>query len=329
MITMLFGDSIGQYAVYGAAILAFVVNLVLIYKLKDKLPTDIGRAYAVNAAASKGKPRGAGFIFVLVFAVLVLLVVLFSWENAAYLGLMILAMLAGFLDDASRNPWGEYKKGFIDLLIAFFITLIFVMNNSTTIWLPYTQTTVGLPSWLYLILGTLLVWVSVNVTNCTDGVDGLSSTLSLISMGAFIVLLNKLSLTDLKVMGIENGDFRPWIFIFMGCVAAYLMLNVSPSILMMGDAGSRSIGVFFALVSMKSGAPLMYIPLCLVFILDGGLGLIKVSLLRFLKIKILANVRTPLHDHARKNKHWSDAATVTRFALLHLLVVFAALYLIK
>ena len=99
--------------------------------------------------------------------------------------------------------------------------------------------------------------------------------------------------------------------------------------MLMGDAGSRTLGVFFALAAMKSGAPLMFVPVCLVFIIDGGLGLIKVSLLRFLKIHILKNVRTPIHDHVRKNKNWSDAQTVIRFAVLHGVVLFAALFLIK
>ena len=38
-----------------------------------------------------------------------------------------------------------------------------------------------------------------------------------------------------------------------------------------------------------------------------GIGLFKVSLLRFLHIRILTKVRTPLHDHVRKNMGWSNA----------------------
>lgn len=310
------------------AVLAFALTFLFTLKLKDKLPTDIGRAFAVNAAAAKGKPRGAGIIFVIVFVVCILIFTPFCLETVFYCALLLLAMLAGYLDDASRAPWGEYKKGLIDLGISFLVTLVFAIYNGTGIFLPYTKTVWEVPMWLYLILGTVLVWASVNVTNCTDGVDGLSSTLSLITLGGFLALINKPVINGwLETSGIGN-DFGPWIIMMMAVIAAYLMFNASPSILLMGDAGSRTIGVFFALAAMKSGAPLMFLVLCLVFILDGGLGLIKVSLLRFLKVKFMMNIRTPLHDHARKNKGWSDTHTVIRFCIINLAIIFIALWFI-
>ena len=127
---------------------------------------------------------------------------------------------------------------------------------------------------------------------------------------------------------LQRNDFIPAVLIFAAALAAYLLFNASPSIILMGDAGSRAIGVFFAICAMKTGAPLLFIPLCLIFIIDGGLGLIKLALLRFLKIKILVNTRTPIHDHMRKNKLWSDTQTVLRFAIIHLFVVFVTLYLL-
>ena len=329
MIYYLIDASNERIVTYIAVILGFALTLTLLKVFKDKLPSDIGRAYAVNAAAAKGKPRGAGIVFVLVYVLLILLFVPFSLEAATYCILMVLAMLAGFLDDASKSPWGEYKKGLIDLVISFMVTLTFVLNNSGTIMLALFGTTVTLPTWLYLILGTMLVWASVNVVNCTDGVDGLSSTLSLISMGAFAFMLTKPSVADHVIFNVPGTGIMPWILIFMGCLGAYLLMNAGPSIMLMGDAGSRTLGVFFAITAMKSGCPLMFLLLCLVFIIDGGLGLIKVSLLRFLKIHIMKDIRTPIHDHVRKNKGWSDAQTVIRFAVIHLLIVFAALFMIK
>ena len=47
---------------------------------------------------------------------------------------------------------------------------------------------------------------------------------------------------------------------------------------MMGDAGSRAMGIFISIAALKSGSPLLYIPVALVLILDGGLGLVKVTL---------------------------------------------------
>ena len=94
----------------------------------------------------------------------------------------------------------------------------------------------------------------------------------------------------------------------------------------MGDAGSRAIGFFLAVIALKTKSPLLFIPAVFVIIIDGGLGLVKVFLLRFLKIKILANTRTPIHDHMRKSKGWSDTQVVFRFAILQIVISLALLF---
>ena len=96
----------------------------------------------------------------------------------------------------------------------------------------------------------------------------------------------------------------------------------------MGDAGSRAIGLFIAIAIMKTNSPFLYILVAFVLMVDGGIGLIKVSLLRFLKIRILTNVRTPLHDHVRKNKNWSNAQTVFKFAIIQIMIAFAVIWVI-
>lgn len=75
--------------------------------------------------------------------------------------------------------------------------------------------------------------------------------------------------------------------LFAATLLAYLCFNSKPSTMLMGDAGSRALGFFIAVLAMKSGHPLIYILLALVLIIDGGLGLVKIFLLRFLKIHVL------------------------------------------
>ena len=94
----------------------------------------------------------------------------------------------------------------------------------------------------------------------------------------------------------------------------------------MGDAGSRTMGLFISIAALKTGRPALYLPVALVLILDGGLGLIKVALLRFLKIRILKNTRTPLHDHVRKSWGWSNTQTVFRFAIIQIILSVALIY---
>ena len=120
------------------------------------------------------------------------------------------------------------------------------------------------------------------------------------------------------------GKYAATLFIFVAVLLAYLCFNSKPSSMLMGDAGSRALGFYIAVIAMKTGHPFVYILLAAVLIVDGGIGLIKIFLLRFLKIAVLKNTRTPLHDHARKGKGWSDTQVVFRFCIIQILFVLFA-----
>ena len=159
------------------------------------------------------------------------------------------------------------------------------------------------------------------MTNCSDGVDGLSGTLTIITL--MTIFLVDTLLAD----GKKTDGFSYLILLFCVCILGYLWYNATPSRLLMGDAGSRAMGLFISIAVLKTGSPFLYIPVALVLILDGGLGLVKVSLLRFLKIRILTKVRTPLHDQARKVWEWSNTQTVFRFAIIQIMLCAAVIYI--
>lgn len=296
---------------------AFAVTVVFTAKLQGLLPKDAGREYAHDGKLSAGKPRGAGIIFVLAFVVSAFFFVPADAELVIYLVLLVICMMTGFLDDASKTPWGEYKKGFLDLCVAALVAVTFLRYNSNVIDLAFVDMQVAIPPVLFALLTVILVWGSVNVTNCADGVDGLSGTLTIISLMTIYVVDKVLNAAE---------DFSYLILLFAVCILGYLWFNATPSKLMMGDAGSRSMGLFISIAILKTGSPLLYIPIALVLILDGGLGLVKVFLLRFLKIRIMKNIRTPLHDHVRKVWNWSNTQTVFRFAIIQILLAVAVVY---
>ncbi len=323
MLYLLFSDSAAKWIAFFGLVLAFLLTCFLLKTLQNILPRDGGRAFAVNGALSQGKPRGAGIVFVLVFCVMSLLFVPFEKELfkelAIYLIMLAAAMLSGYLDDSSKTPWGEYKKGLIDLVIAFVCAYSYVNYNGSDMTIILSGTTFTLPKIVYIILAMILIWISINVTNCTDGVDGLCGSVAIISLMSFFVLFRSV---------LSNAMYGQLCLLMVICLLGYLWFNASPSKLLMGDAGSRALGLLMALLSLKSGRPLVYLIFCLVFLVDGGIGLVKVALLRFLKIKILKNTRTPLHDHARKNAGWSDTQTVFRFLILQTVLSCAYLYVV-
>ena len=298
---------------------AFAATCIAIAKLNKYLPKDMGRQFAHDGALSAGKPRGAGIIFVLTFVAAALLFAQMNVEIGIYLILIVVEMFTGYFDDAAEKPWGEYLKGFPDLAVAVVVALVYLHYNTSTITFAITGTQVTIPPVVFAILTVVLVWASINVTNCSDGVDGLSGTLTIITLMTIFVLDN--------LLGVDDG-FNFCILLFCVCLLGYLWYNATPSKLLMGDAGSRAMGIFIAIAVLKMHSPFMYLLAAAVLIVDGGLGLIKVSLLRFLKIHILKNVTTPIHDHVRKRSGWSNAQVVFRFAIIQIVISVAAVYMV-
>ena len=320
MIHRLIPEGYASLAAFVGILFAFLATIVAISRLGAYLPKDAGRDFAHDGKLSAGKPRGAGIIFVLAFVVAAVLFVPFSMESGLCLVLVIICMMTGFLDDASKSPWGEYKKGFLDLCVAALVAITFLHYNSSVVELAMFGVKFTMPPVVFALLAVVLVWTSVNVTNCSDGVDGLSGTLTIITLMSIYVI------DQMKALA---GEFSFMILLFAVCILGYLWYNATPSRLLMGDAGSRAMGLFISISILKTGCPFLYIPVALVLILDGGLGLLKVALLRFLKIHILTHVRTPLHDHVRKVWDWSNTQTVFRFAIIQIILAAAVIYAVK
>ncbi|NLM01186.1 MAG: phospho-N-acetylmuramoyl-pentapeptide-transferase [Treponema sp.] len=336
-----FIDSFGPFRLFQsyavlielAFFISFFVTVFLLPKFYKKLPTDRGREFTFNAEAAKGKPTGSGSIFISIFAIVAFLFVPLNPLQLIIIALTWLTMLTGFLDDRSIISWGEYKKGALDLiisLIASFALYSFLKDESGVhFWLPFTSKVFTIKPWLYIIISTVLLWLSINTTNCTDGVDGLSATLSLlalITMGIiFYFILGHTDIASyLLVPHLKNGATWSIItFTLSGCLLGYLWHNAFPSKVLMGDAGSRALGFFIGIAVMISGNPFLILVTSSIIFINGGMGLIKVFLLRFFKIKIFKKIRFPLHDHMRKNYLWSPTQILIKFFIIQILITIA------
>lgn len=318
MINIILGKSYPIIA-FAGILFAFLMTCICIAKLNKFLPKDIGRDFAHDGKLSAGKPRGAGIIFIIVFTLAIVIFGNINIEIGIYLFLVFLEMLTGFFDDASDKPWGEYKKGILDFIVALIVAITYVHYNGTTIQIATLGVSCTLPKIVFIILTIILVWVSINVTNCSDGVDGLSGTLTIVTLTTIYIIT--------RILG-KGMDMEFPILIFIVCLLGYLWYNATPSKLLMGDAGSRAMGIFISIAILKTQSPFLYLLVAAVLIVDGGLGLIKVSLLRFLKIHILKNTRTPIHDHVRKVSGWSNTQTVYRFTIIQIVISIATIYLL-
>lgn len=300
-------------------IAAFAITLILLKFLPGEkiiLGHDRGRKYAQGSEVNIGKPTGVGFYFILVF-LLVSSIFCFlispvtsdkgffeSGNVVTGLGFGLLAVLAemvtGWLDDRSKNAWNEYIKGALDFVVSLIAGFIVVHFFGTRVYLAISGTSFDIHPVLFYILAVLLFVVSINATNATDGIDGLSGSLSVIAViTTFIMGFLAKSLFD------DNALLL--VVFFVPALIAYLIFNFNPSKMLMGDAGSRSLGFFIAFFLIYCRIPLLYFIVGLPFLCDGGISIVKITVGRLTKKKIILfkNITTPLHDELRKNRKFS------------------------
>ena len=245
-------------------------------------------------------------------------------------------MLTGFLDDRSITSWSNYKKGFFDLIICLAAAFaLYFLNDKVQsgyplqFWLPFISKPITIAPWLFISLSTILLWTSINTTNCTDGVDGLSSTLvliALLTMGItfYFILGHKEISAYLLVPHLYDGAaWAVMTFALSGVLMGYLWHNAFPSKVLMGDAGSRALGFYIGVCVIVSGNPFLILATSSIILVNGGMGLLKVFLLRFFKIHIFEKIRFPLHDHMRKTRLWSPTQVLVKFMILQILITIA------
>lgn len=306
--------------------LAAIATWYLLPRLWHHLPTDQGRVNAVAAQQSVGKPVGAGIIFVPIYLLVCLLVVPFDARFLEAMGCVALMMLEGFLDDRSKGGWSEYKLGLIDLAISLLAAMVVCQLQPYQLWLPLIKTTVWVSPWIFVPLAAALIWLTINATNCTDGVDGLSGSLSAMAFvylgGVLYAIVGHKDISGYLLVPHypEGASWALMSFAMVGSLAGYLWYNAYPSAVLMGDAGSRPIGLLLGMLVLAGGNPFLILVVAGVVMVNGATGLLKVALLRFFRIGIFKSIRYPLHDHVRQKSGWSSPQVLVRFMLLQAVV---------
>ena len=336
----------------GGAFTAALLALALLPRLWDKLPRDRGKAICKDLGGMKsaGKPTGAGFWVTLICLPVILLFAPLKFWDLMAVAMLYAAMLFGYLDDRAMVPWGELKKGLLDAVVSIAIAVFLFLGHAEHVggalkmicWLPFWKEIAYIPFWVYVPGAAFILWFTMNATNCSDGVDGLAGTLTVITLAMLAVILyivvgyRPVAHYFLIPVYSEAARWAIVVMIVAGGFGGYLWFNAEPSKILMGDAGSRFLGILVATASIMTGNPLLVLALSPIVLVNGGGGLGKLVLLRVAKKvgfdigedNVIRKIRFPLHDHCKKNLGWSNAQVLMRFVLLQLIIMPALLILL-
>ena len=162
--------------------------------------------------------------------------------------------LIGFIDDFKKlvlkNTKGlkpSYKMlGLLIISVAYVVYLVYGLHIGTETYIPFMKDYITLPIYIYIPFAILVILGTTNAVNLTDGIDGLASSVS-----AIII-------TCLTIIGILFGHQEISIFgsVVIGAILGFLMFNLHPAKVFMGDTGSLLLGGVVSAMALYLKMPL-------------------------------------------------------------------------
>lgn len=216
----------------------------------------------------------------------------------------------GFLDDyikvVKKRNLGltEGQKLFAQLLVAAGYAISLYMAGGDGLYVPFLgQVQIGL--W-FIPFCMLVVVGAVNATNLTDGIDGLCGTVSFVAALFFLIAAGLLGYFGQSLMAAALA----------GGLAGFLVWNLHPAKVFMGDTGSLFIGGALCALAFGINQPLLLLPVGVVYIVETVSVILQVTYFKLTHGKRLFKM-SPLHHHFEM-KGWSENKIVGVFTFITL-----------
>lgn len=264
--------------------------------------------------AKAGTPTmGGAFMMV----ALVIGVALFAPWNVGTGMLLFLTLghcLLGFFDDfvkavKKRNLGLTAKQ---KLLGQFILAAVFcyciteIMVVPTTLWIPVVDIQLQL-GWGYYVLAFLIIVGATNAVNLTDGLDGLAGGTSAVAAIAFSVI-------GLMAVSMTNSIGAESVACFGAVIAAvclgFLVYNVNPAKVFMGDTGSLALGGAFAAMAILTKTELLLVVIGGIFVMEALSVIIQVISFKTRGVRVFK--MSPIHHHFELSG-WAEQTVVNRF----------------
>ncbi len=311
-------------------IFSIILGFILIPFLRKMKAGQSLSEYLRSSHRSKvGTPTMGGLIFLIPTLIIMFLLlyfdkIVFNYSLLIVIFVMISYALIGFVDDyliiKYKNNKGLTEK--VKLLLQCVIAIIFFYlflkaGNEPLLWIH----TLGVKLNIGVFYGVFILFVLVassNGVNITDGLDGLAGGLSLIALLTFgIIAFNCGWLIGYESIGLLC-------FSLVGSLLGFLVFNVNPAKVFMGDTGSLALGATIGSIAILTRYELLLVLIGIVFVIETMTCLIQRFYYKFTKKRLF--LMTPIH-HTFEKLGWQESNIVKLFWVIGLIASLIAISL--
>ena len=315
---------------FAISVICGIITIPILKKLKiGQIERDDGPASHLK---KQGTPTMGGIIMIV--AIIIATVgacIFFSVTNNQELIKRLIPLLIitiafgmiGFIDDFKKlvlkNTDGlkpKYKMlGLLIIAVIYVLFLVYGFKLGTDTYIPIFKIYINIPVFLYIPLAVLVILSTTNAINLTDGVDGLASSVSC------------LIVTCLTVIGISNQMYEVSIFgsIVIGATLGFLIFNLHPAKVFMGDTGSLMLGGIISSIALYLKMPLLLVLIAIIPVLEALSDIIQVMYYKKTGKRVFK--MAPLHHHFELSG-WKANKIVVVFSLITLIACAVGLKII-
>lgn len=233
--------------------------------------------------------------------------------------------LIGILDDyckvKKRKGIGltAIQKALLQMAVsAVFLYVLYVSGSMTCdLYIPFVGARIYIHPVLYILFAMFVIVGCVNAVNLTDGVDGLSSSVTIPVMVFFVAASVAMERLDLAVLPAA----------MLGGLVAFLYFNWHPAKAFMGDTGSLFMGGIVCGLAFALDMPLVLIFAGFVYIVETMSDILQVGYFKATHGKRLFKM-APIHHHFEMCG-WKEEKIVLTFAAVSALMCLVAWFSIS
>jgi len=280
---------------------------------------EIGPTWHMN---KQGTPTMGGLMFIIGIGVAI---VIAGWKgmmggNFSHIYVYVFSLvfgIIGYIDDYQKVKYHHntgltaLQKFLLQLAaaVAFLCLMRYEGMLSPNLYIPFFNTHIVLNWPVYLVLAAFIIIGTVNAVNITDGVDGLSSSVT-VPVAAFFAIIG-------WKWGTEYLQLSVFSAAMLGGLLGFLIYNHYPAKVFMGDTGSLFLGGAVAALAFAYDMPLVLILVGIVYICETLSDIIQVGYFKLTHGKRVFKM-APLHHHFEMCG-WKETKVVAVFSAVSLI----------